>query len=289
MSDAHRRTLSDRWRMLIGASDPLHAPRSLEQTSPGVEPGGMDEGRTDDRQSNGGRGGYPRRDWEEKREQNFGHRGRMRQRLLEGGADGFLDYELLEYVLGLAIPRRDTKQLAKRLIAEFGSFSSVISAQPAELARVPGLGEHSISAIKFVHAASVRLLKEAIVNRPVLDSWTAVIDYLHSDMAHGLTERFRVLFLNSRNILIRDEVLFEGTINQAPVYTREVIKRALELGAAAVILVHNHPSGDPKPSRDDIELTKEIVEVGRHLELAVYDHVIIGRSGHSSLKSMGLF
>lgn len=282
MSDAHRRTLSDRWRLLIGAQLPAAGP-------PDGNPGSLPERSADAADARWQNGSQRRRDWQEKREQNYGHRSRMRQRMLEAGADGFLDYELLEYVLGLAIPRRDTKQLSKRLIAEFGSFASVISAHPSELARVPGLGEHSISAVKFVQAAAVRLLKEAIVNRPVLDSWTAVIDYLHADMAHGLNERFRVLFLNSRNTLIRDEVLFEGTINQAPVYTREVVKRALELGAAAIILVHNHPSGDPKPSRDDIELTREIVEVGKHVELVVYDHVIIGRSGHSSLKSMGLF
>lgn len=217
-----------------------------------------------------------------------GHRARMRQRLIEGGGDAFLDHELLEYVLGLAIPRRDTKPLAKQLIAEFGSFAGAISAQPAELARVDGLGEGGVAALKFVSAAAVRLLREGVRGRPVLASWQSVIDYLHADMAHGITERFRVLFLNAKNILIRDEVMGEGTVNQTPVYVREVMKRALELGATAIVLVHNHPSGDPKPSRDDIRLTEEMVRAGKPLGVAVHDHIVIGANGHASFATLGL-
>lgn len=221
-------------------------------------------------------------------DQHSGHRARMRQRMIEGGADAFLDHELLEYFLALAIPRRDTKPLAKQLIAEFGSFASVIAATPAELSRVAGLSEDAAAALKFVEAASLRSLRAAVINRPLLSSWQAVLDYLHASMAHGLNERFRVLFLNNRNILIRDELLSEGTVNQTPVYTREVIKRALELGATALVLVHNHPSGDPKPSRDDIAMTREIAEAGRHLGIILHDHVVIGRTGHASFKALGL-
>lgn len=212
----------------------------------------------------------------------------MRRRLLEGGADGFLDYELLEYVLALVTPRRDTKPLAKQLLKEFGTLSAVLAATPAELMRVKGLGETGIAALKFVQATAVRALRGDVLGRPVLSSWQAVLDYLHADMAHGSIERFRVLFLNNRNMVIADELISEGTVNQTPVYVREVMKRALELGATAIVLAHNHPTGDPKPSRDDIELTTQIAAAGRPLGIAVHDHVIIGRQGHASLKGMGL-
>lgn len=217
-----------------------------------------------------------------------GHRARMRARLLEGGGEAFLDHELVEYVLGLAIPRRDTKPLAKRLIAEFGSFAALVSAQPAELARVDGLGDSGAAALKFIGVAAVRMLREGVRGRPLLASWQAVIDYLHADMAHGTTERFRVLFLNARNMLIRDEVMGEGTVNQTPVYVREVMKRALELGATSLVLVHNHPSGDPRPSRDDIRLTEEMVKAAKPLGIAIHDHVIIGANGHASFATLGL-
>ncbi len=217
-----------------------------------------------------------------------GHRERLRARLLEGGGDAFLDYELLEYILGLAIPRRDTKPLAKRLLAEFGSFPAVLSASPAELARVEGLSPGAAAAMKFVEAAALRSLRAAALDRPVLAGWQALTDYLHASMAHRMTEEFRVVFLNNRNILIRDEAMGSGTINAAPVYPREIVKRALELGASAVILVHNHPSGDPQPSRDDIAMTKAVIEAGRHLGLSVHDHVVIGRTGHASFRTLGL-
>ena len=217
-----------------------------------------------------------------------GHRGRMRARLLEGGGDAFLDYELLEYVLGLAIPRRDTKPIAKRLLAEFGSMPAVLAASPAELARVEGLSEGAAAAMKFVEAAALRSLRAAALDRPVLSGWQALTDYLHAAMAHRMTEEFRVIFLNNRNMLIRDEAMGSGTVNAAPVYPREIVKRALELGASAVVLVHNHPSGDPSPSRDDIAMTKAVVEAGRHLGLSVHDHVVVGRGGHASFRALGL-
>lgn len=217
-----------------------------------------------------------------------GHRARMRARLIDGGGDAFHDYELLEYVLALVTPRRDTKPLAKHLIAEFGTLSGVLAATPEELKRIDGLGETGIAALKFVQAAAVRALRDDVVGRPVLSSWQAVLDYLHADMAHGAIERFRVLFLDNKNVLIRSELMAEGTVNQAPVYVREVMKRALELGATAIVLAHNHPSGDPQPSRDDIAITAQIAAAGKPLSIVLHDHVIIGRQGHASLKALGL-
>ncbi len=216
-----------------------------------------------------------------------GHRARMRARLIAGGGDAFHDYELLEYVLALVTPRRDTKPLAKRLIGEFGTLSGVLAATPAELERIDGLGETGIAALKFVQAASVRALRDDVVGRPLLSSWQAVLDYLHADMAHGAVERFRVLFLNNKNVLIRDEVMSEGSIQAAPVFTREILKRALDLGAAAMILVHNHTSGDPQPSRDDIDITREVMAAAALFGITVHDHIVIGRQGHASLGQLG--
>lgn len=212
----------------------------------------------------------------------------MRQRLLEGGADAFLDHELLEYVLGLALPRIDTKPLAKALLAEFGGFAAVIAAEPAALVRVAGLGDGAAAALKFVQAAAVRSLRAAIVARPIIGGWQPLLDYLHAAQAHGINEQVRVLYLNSKNILIRDEVLSDGTINEAVVHVREVIRRALELGAAGLILVHNHPSGDSTPSRADIALTNQIVAAAKLMEIAVHDHVIVGHAGHTSMRAAGL-
>lgn len=217
-----------------------------------------------------------------------GHRERLRARLLAGGGEAFHDYELLEYLLGLAIPRRDTKPLAKQLLAEFGDLPALLAAAPAELARVDGLGPGAAAAIKFVEAVSLRSLRTAVLDRPILSGWQALTDYLHAAMAHRTTEEFRVIFLNNRNMLMRDESMGRGTVSAAPVYPREVVKRALELGASAVVLVHNHPSGDPQPSRDDITMTRAIIEAGRHLGLSVHDHVIIGRRGHVSMRAQGL-
>ena len=217
-----------------------------------------------------------------------GHRARLRQRLADNGQTALLDHELIEYLLALAIPRRDTKPLAYALLREFGGIGGVLSADTASLARVPGMGETSVAAIKVAHAAAIRLVKAGIEDRPVLANWQALLDYLRADMAHHAVERFRVLHLNARNMLIRDEVMSEGSIDQAAVYVREVVKRALELGSAAIILVHNHPSGDPAPSRADIDITKAIAAAGKPLGLSVHDHLIMGTQGHASLRAQGL-
>jgi DNA repair protein RadC len=217
-----------------------------------------------------------------------GHRARLRKRLAEGGPDALLDHELVEYLLALAIPRRDTKPLARRLLAEFGSFGALLSADTEALSRTAGLSEGAVAAIKIAEAAALRLLRSKVVAAPVLSSWQALLDYLRADMAHRTIERVRVLHLNSGNMLIRDELVSEGSIDQAAVYVREVIRRAMDLGSAALILVHNHPSGNPAPSKQDIALTRDIVEAGRHFGISVHDHVIIGADGHSSMRALGL-
>lgn len=219
---------------------------------------------------------------------HHGHRARLRQRLVGQGGDSLHDYELIEYLLALAIPRRDTKPLAKALLAEFGGIGALMAAPADELMRVKGMGETTIAAIKIVQATALRMLRTQTARRPVIGNWQALIDYLHADMAHHLIERVRVLHLNTRNMLIRDELMGEGSIDQAPVYIREVIRRALALGSAAIILVHNHPSGDPSPSRADIDVTRAIAEAGKRLGIAVHDHLIIGTSGHVSLRAQGL-
>jgi len=217
-----------------------------------------------------------------------GHRARLRHRLLTGGDEALQDYELVEYLLALAIPRRDTKPLAKALMREFGGIGGVLTASPEALGRVKGMGDTSIAAIRIAHAAAIRLLKTQADDKPVLANWQALLDYLRADMAHHGIERFRVLHLNTKNRLIRDEVMSEGSIDQAAVHVREVVRRAIDLGSAAIILVHNHPSGDPSPSRADIDITRAIQEAGRRLGVAVHDHVIMGLHGHVSLKAQGL-
>ncbi|HEY9092890.1 RadC family protein [Parasphingorhabdus sp.] len=217
-----------------------------------------------------------------------GHRSRLRERLLHGGGDALLDHELIEYLLALAIPRRDTKPLAKTLLDSFGGLSALLTADGESIKKVPGMGETSAAAIKIVQAAALRLVSEPVREQPVLSSWQALLDYLRADMAHLVNERVRVLHLNSKNLLIRDELVSEGSIDQAAIYTREVIKRALELGSAAIILVHNHPSGDCTPSRQDINITKDICDAGKKLGIAVHDHIIIGKNGHTSFRSQGL-
>ena len=217
-----------------------------------------------------------------------GHRARLRSRLLVQGGNDLHDHELVEYLLALAIPRRDTKELAKQLIAQYGSLAGLFAADANNLKAQAGMGETSVAAIKIVQAAAVRMLSEPVREQPILASWQALLDYLRADMAHLTIERVRVLYLNSKNMLIRDEVASDGSIDQAAIYTREVIKRALDLGAVAVILVHNHPSGDSSPSRQDIAMTREIADAGKRLAIAVHDHIIIGKDGFSSMRSAGL-
>jgi DNA repair protein RadC len=219
----------------------------------------------------------------------LGHRERLRERFREAGPDALADYELLELLLFRALPRRDTKPIAKKLIAKFGSFAEVLAAAPARLKEVSGIGEGAVSDLKAVEAAASRMMRGQLGNRTVLSSWDAVLDYCRAAMAFAAIEQFRVLFLDKRNHLIADEVLQEGTVDHTPVYPREVVKRALELSSTAIILVHNHPSGDPTPSRADIQMTQSIVDIAKPLGIAVHDHIIVGRNGHASFRGLKLF
>ena len=217
-----------------------------------------------------------------------GHRERLRERFVKGSADAIPDYEMLELVLFAAVPRRDTKPLAKALIARFGSFAEVIAAKPARLMEVEGVGEAVVNQLKIIEAAAQRLAKGKVIGRPALSSWAALLDYCMAAMARSQTEEFRVLFLDRKNVLVADEVQSRGTVDHAPVYPREIVRRALEHGASAIILVHNHPSGDPTPSRADIDMTRDIAAAAKALKIAVHDHLVIGRGGHASFKSLGL-
>lgn len=217
-----------------------------------------------------------------------GHRARLREKLATSGGEALHDHELIEYLLALAIPRRDTKPLAKALLRQFGGIGGLMTADWASLVRVTGMGDTSAAAIKIVQATMLRMLRNEASARPVLGSWQALLDYLRADMAFLTVERVRVLHLNSRNMLIRDDHMGDGSVDQAAIYTREVIKRAMELGSAALILVHNHPSGDPSSSRQDIEITRQIVDAGRRLGIGVHDHVIIASGGHTSFRAKGL-
>jgi DNA repair protein RadC len=218
----------------------------------------------------------------------LGHRARLRERFLNGGADAVPDYEMLEMVLFAAIPRGDVKPLAKGLLARFGSFADVIGAPPALLREVKGVGDAVVAQLKIVEAAALRLSKTRLMGKPALSSWAALLDYCTAAMARNPAEEFRVLFLDRKNALIADEVQGQGTVDHTPVYPREIIKRALELSASAVILVHNHPSGDPTPSRADIEMTREIVNAAKALRIAVHDHIVVARGGVLSFKALGL-
>jgi len=217
-----------------------------------------------------------------------GHRERLRERFVMGGADAMPDYELLELVLFAAIPRRDVKPLAKTLLARFGNFAEVVAAPRARLLEIPGLGESAVAQLKIIEAAALRLAKTKLLGKPALSSWQALLDYCAAAMARAPREEFRVLFLDRKNVLIADEVQSAGTIDHTPVYPREIVKRALDLGASAMILVHNHPSGDPTPSRADIEMTREIAAAAKPLKIAIHDHLVIGRNGHASFKSLQL-
>lgn len=217
-----------------------------------------------------------------------GHRARLRQRVLERGVGALADYEILKFLLFGALPRGDTKPLAKALIARFGNLAGVLSATPQELRSVPGIADASIAILKVVPEAARRMALDEIMERPVVGSWDKLLAYCRLAMGRDKVEQFRVLFLDTKNALIADEVQQRGTVDHTPVYPREVIKRALELNASAVILVHNHPSGDPTPSRADIEMTREVQEAAGRLGITLHDHIVIGRAGHKSFKSMGL-
>ncbi len=217
-----------------------------------------------------------------------GHRERLRERFRMRGADAVADYELLELILFRALPRRDTKPIAKSLLEKFGSFAEVVSAPPRRLMEVKGIGENVVTEIKLIHAAALKLTQGAVLHKQVLSSWSSVIDYCRASMAFNEKEQFRILFLDRKNMLIADEVQQEGTVDHTPVYPREVVKRALELAASGIILVHNHPSGDPTPSNADIEMTRRIVEAAEKLSIVVQDHIIVGRDGHASFKGLRL-
>jgi DNA repair protein RadC len=219
--------------------------------------------------------------------QAAGHRARLRRKLLDAGPAAFHDYELLEYLLSLTIPRVDTKPLAKRLLHDFGGIGPLLSAS-ADTLRREGLTDPTIGALKIAEATALRMLEVRIEQQPILSSWEALGDYLHAAMAHSRVEEVRVLFLNAKNRLIANEALWQGSVDEASLHVREVIARAIALGATALIIVHNHPSGDPTPSQQDIRLTRDLVEAGRHMKVTVHDHVIVGASGRSSMRAMGL-
>jgi DNA repair protein RadC len=217
-----------------------------------------------------------------------GHRERLRERFFSAGADAMPDYELLELALFAAVPRRDVKPLAKALIARFGSFAEVIAAPRERLVEVEGATAAVAAHLKIIEAAARRLAKTRLLGRPALASWSALIDYCAAVMARSQKEEFRVLFLDRKNVLIADEVQSTGTVDHTPVYPREIVKRALDHGATAMILVHNHPSGDPTPSKADITMTRDVADAAKALGIVVHDHVIVGRSGHVSFKALGL-
>ena len=216
-----------------------------------------------------------------------GHRARLHQRLFEGGGKALLDHELVEYLLTLTIKRIDTKPIAKRLIGQFGGIGQLLGADAATLGR-EGLSETTIAALKIAEATALRLLEARVEGRPILSSWDALGDYLQAAMAHSPIEEVRVLFLNAKNMLLANEAMWRGSVDEAAVHVREVISRAIQLGATAIIIVHNHPSGDPSPSSQDIRLTKDLIDAGRHMRVTVHDHVIVGSQGRSSMKAMGL-
>jgi DNA repair protein RadC len=218
----------------------------------------------------------------------LGHRERLRDRFHSAGPDALSDYELLELALFAALPRRDTKPLAKSLLKKFGSFAEVIHAPEPRLREVKGIGDASVNQLKLIAAAASRIAKGPLKQRTLLSSWNQVIDYCRASMAFADKEHFRILFLDKRNQLIADEVQQTGTVDHTPVYPREVIKRTLELSATAIILVHNHPSGDPTPSQADIQMTKAIVDIAGPLGISVHDHIIVGKNGHASLKGLRL-
>lgn len=217
-----------------------------------------------------------------------GHRDRLRQRFVQSGMDALQDYELLELLLFMAIPRRDVKPLAKMLLKKFGSFPDLMNASINELLQVEGVSENTAIALKIVNAVTRRLMKQELMRKPILNNWTRLMDYCHVTMAHEKREHFRILFLNKKNELLADEIQGSGTVDHTPAYPREIMKRALELGATAMILLHNHPSGDPKPSQADIDMTQAIIRAAQPFDIVIHDHIIISRNGYSSFKNLGL-
>jgi DNA repair protein RadC len=218
----------------------------------------------------------------------YGHRARLRERFSQSGPDALADYEMLELLLFRAIPRRDVKGLAKTLIEHFGGLAEVLGASAERLAKTTGMNANIARELKIVHAASLRLHRSGILHRPVVSSWSALLDYCQAAMGQETREQFRVLFLDRKNRLMGDEVQQQGTVDHTPVYPREILRRALELGASAVILVHNHPSGDPTPSKSDIEMTQEVITAARALNITVHDHLIVGKGDVASFKALGL-
>jgi len=223
------------------------------------------------------------------RAHHIGHRERLRERARKGGLEALPDYELLELYLFRSIPLRDVKPLAKDLLARFGGLGGVLGASVEELKTVAGVGESVALELKLVHEAALRIGREPVKKRTVISSWSALLAYVKVALAHESREQFRVLFLDKKNQLIADEVMNRGTVDHAPVYPREVVRRALELSASSLILLHNHPSGDPSPSAADVEMTKQVVEAARPLRVTVHDHLVVGRDGVASLKALGLF
>ncbi|XBQ15216.1 MAG: DNA repair protein RadC [Oceanicaulis sp.] len=224
----------------------------------------------------------------ETRPHYHGHRDRLRARFADAGGEALADYELLELALFRSIPRRDVKPLAKALIARFGDLGRVCAADLDQLTAVPGVSEKTALDLKLIQALSIRIAREQVTGRTVISSWTALLDYLRAAMQHASTEEFRVLFLDKKNRLVKDEFQARGTVDHAPVYPREIVKKAISLDASALILVHNHPSGDPTPSQADIEMTKRLVEAARPFDIVVHDHIVVGRERVASFKSLGL-
>lgn len=231
-------------------------------------------------------GGAPEKP--EEKPHYHGHRQRLRERFLKGGAAALADYELLEMILFSAHPRGDVKPLAKQLLAKFGSFAKVVRADTTQLQQVDGVSEAVVAALKVVQASSELMLREEVGSKPIIQSWNALLDYCRLSLGHKKEEEFHVLFLNHKYGLLADEMQQRGTINHTPVYPREVVKRALELGAAGMILVHNHPTGDVTPSKADIDMTKQIIEAAKPLGISVHDHLVVGAKEHFSFKSHGL-
>lgn len=217
-----------------------------------------------------------------------GHRQRLRERFVQGGAEALQDYELLELILFMAIPRKDVKPIAKDLIKQLGGLPEIMVAPIDQLTKVDGISENVAIAIQSVSATAQRMLKQDIQKKPVLNNWTRLMDYCQATMAHETREHFRILFLNKKNEMIADEIQGSGTVDHTPAYPREIMKRALELGATALILLHNHPSGDPKPSQADVDVTRQIINAADTFNIVIHDHIIISRNGYSSMKNMGL-